>query len=156
MSYSNRTILSNINNTQSMHDEPQPKSNTPERRQEHTQTIVNNTRGVNNNIQQVYWQPEKSYGQLPYFEKEILFCVTFVQEQGMEGQSGSQTDYHINSHDLADKLGSLKSHMANCLIFVKETLFHMTFVQPADLAHSTTNSSILHCTLTRWLLGHPI
>ena len=45
----------------------------------------------------------------------------------MEGQSGNQTDYHINSHNLAEKSGSLKSHMADCLISMQETLFHMTF-----------------------------
>ena len=41
----------------------------------------------------------------------------------MEGQSGSQIDYHINRPDPADKLGGLKSHMADCIIFTKETLF---------------------------------
>ena len=50
----------------------------------------------------------------------------------MEGQSGSQTDFHINRLDPADRLVSLKSCMANHIIFVKETLFHMTFGQPAD------------------------
>ena len=46
----------------------------------------------------------------------------------MEGQSGSQTDCHINRPDPADKLGGLKSHTADCIIFIKEALFHMTFV----------------------------
>ena len=43
MSYSNRTIQSNINNTHNTHDEQQPKIDKPERRQEHTQTTINNT-----------------------------------------------------------------------------------------------------------------
>ena len=52
MSYPNRTIQSNINNTQSTHDEQQPKCNTPERMQENIQTTVTNTREDNNKIQQ--------------------------------------------------------------------------------------------------------
>ena len=52
MLYSNRTFQSNINNTQSTHDKHQPKSNMPERGQEHIQTTITNTRGDNNKIQQ--------------------------------------------------------------------------------------------------------
>ena len=52
MSFSNRTIQSNINNTQNTHDEHQPKSDKLERRQEHTQTTINNTGENNNKTQQ--------------------------------------------------------------------------------------------------------
>ena len=52
MSYSNGTIQSNINNTQSTHDEQHPKNNLPESRQEHIQRTVTNTRKDNNKVQQ--------------------------------------------------------------------------------------------------------
>ena len=52
MSYSNRTIQSNINNTHNTHDKHQPKCDKPERREEHTQTTINNTGEDNNKIQQ--------------------------------------------------------------------------------------------------------
>ena len=40
MSYSNRTIQSNVNNTHNTNNEQQPKSDSPERRQECTQTTI--------------------------------------------------------------------------------------------------------------------
>ena len=52
MPYSNRTIQGNINNTQSTHDEQNQKNNLQERRQEHPQRTVNNTRENNNKMQQ--------------------------------------------------------------------------------------------------------
>ena len=51
MSYSNRTVQSNINNTHNTNNE-QPKSDIPERRQEHTQTTINNTGEDNNKIKE--------------------------------------------------------------------------------------------------------
>ena len=64
MSYSNRTIQSNINNTQSTHDEQKPKSNMPERRQEHIQTTVTKTREDNNKLQQGEKCVKTRYGRI--------------------------------------------------------------------------------------------
>ena len=107
MSYSNRTAQNIINNTHNTNNKQQPKSDILERRKEETQTTINNTGEDNNKTIQ---QGETIY------------------KKGMEGHSGSQTDYHVNRSDLADKSADLKSHMANCIIFMKEALFHMTFV----------------------------
>ena len=52
MSYSNRTVQSNINNTQCTHSDQQPLNSPQERRQEHIQGTVTNTREDNNRIQQ--------------------------------------------------------------------------------------------------------
>ena len=52
VSYANRTVQSNINNTQCTHNEQQPKNSPPERRQEHKQGTVSNTKQDNNRIQQ--------------------------------------------------------------------------------------------------------
>ena len=52
MSYSNRTIQSNINNTHNTNNKQQPKSDSPERRQDHTQTTIKNKGEDNNKIQQ--------------------------------------------------------------------------------------------------------
>ena len=52
VSYSNRTVQSNIINTQCTHNEQQPKYNPSERRQEYRQGTVTNMRQDNNRTQQ--------------------------------------------------------------------------------------------------------